>query len=128
MDFGFSEEQEAVRDLATQILETQLPHERLRALETSGEYFARDAWAELAKANLLGIALPESAGGSGLGFVELCLLLRTGRTHLSAHPVGADAGQRGGDCRVRYARPPNVAKRCGQRRSRAHLRVGRGRC
>jgi len=81
MDFGFSEEQEAVRDLAKQILETQLPHETLRALETSGEYFGRDAWTELAKANLLGIALPESVGGSGLGFVELCLLLeQVGRT------------------------------------------------
>jgi acyl-CoA dehydrogenase len=81
MNFGFSEEQEAVRDLARQILETQLPHERLRALETAGEYFAPDAWAELAKANLLGIALPESVGGSGLGFIEICLLLeQVGRT------------------------------------------------
>jgi alkylation response protein AidB-like acyl-CoA dehydrogenase len=81
MDFGFSEEQQAVRDLAKQILETQVPHERLRELETAGEYFAADAWSELAKANLLGIALPEAVGGSGLGFVEVCLLLeQVGRT------------------------------------------------
>src|SRR5262249_51338285 len=32
-------------------------------------------WAALAKANLLGVALPEEVGGSGLGLEELCLLL-----------------------------------------------------
>src|SRR5205085_9544467 len=67
--------QEAVRDLAKQIFESQVTHEHLRALEAAGEYFDRAAWAELAKANLLGISLPESVGGSGLGFIETCLLL-----------------------------------------------------
>ncbi len=74
MDFAFTEEQEAVRDLTKQIFEDRLPHARLRELENAGEYFARDVWAELAKANLLGISLPESVGGSGLGFIEVCLL------------------------------------------------------
>ncbi|MBA2607328.1 MAG: acyl-CoA/acyl-ACP dehydrogenase [Actinobacteria bacterium] len=96
MDFGFSEEQQAVRDLATQILETQVTHERLRALETAGEYIDRDAWSAFADANLLGIALPESVGGSGLGFIEICLLLeQVGRTSapipLLATLVGAAA-------------------------------------
>ena len=35
----------------------------------------RELWQALADANLLGIALPEDVGGSGLGLVELCLLL-----------------------------------------------------
>lgn len=81
MDFGLTEEQEATRDLARQILTDRNTHERLKEIEAGGEGFDRDTWAELAKAGLLGIALPEDVGGSGLGFVALCLLLEeVGRT------------------------------------------------
>jgi 3-oxocholest-4-en-26-oyl-CoA dehydrogenase beta subunit len=75
MDFVFTEEQEAVRDLAKQILEDRVTHARLKELEAGGEHFDRQTWRELAKADLLGAALPEDAGGGGLGFVALCLLL-----------------------------------------------------
>jgi 3-oxocholest-4-en-26-oyl-CoA dehydrogenase beta subunit len=81
MDFSLSEEQEATRDLARQILSDRITHERLKEIEAGGEGFDRETWAELAKAGLLGIALPEDVGGSGLGFVALGLLLEeTGRT------------------------------------------------
>jgi alkylation response protein AidB-like acyl-CoA dehydrogenase len=81
MDFGLTEEQEATRDLARQILSDRVTHERLKEIAAGGEGIDRDTWAELAKAGLLGIALPEDAGGSGLGFVALCLLLEeVGRT------------------------------------------------
>src|SRR6266480_3061171 len=78
---GVSEEQEATRDLARQILSDRETHEHLKELEAGGEGFDRDTWAELAKAGLLGIALPEASGGSGLGFVALCRLFEEiGRT------------------------------------------------
>jgi alkylation response protein AidB-like acyl-CoA dehydrogenase len=81
MDFSFSEEQDAVRDLARQILGERVTHERLREFEAGTELVDRATWTELAKANLLGIALPEDVGGSGLGFIEVCLLLeQVGRT------------------------------------------------
>ncbi len=76
MDFALSDDQQALRDLARKILEDRATNERLRAIERSPERFDRELWAELAKANLLGIPLPESAGGSGLGWVELALLLQ----------------------------------------------------
>src|SRR5256714_12997904 len=74
MDFSLSEEQGATRDRARQTLSDRETHERLKELEAGGEGFDRDTWAELAKAGLLGIALPEDAGGSGLGFVARCRL------------------------------------------------------
>jgi alkylation response protein AidB-like acyl-CoA dehydrogenase len=82
MDFSFSEEQEAIRGLARQILEDRLTPERLRAIERSDDLrFDRETWSELAKANLLGVGLPEEVGGSGLGFVEVAVLLEeVGRT------------------------------------------------
>src|SRR2546425_3525618 len=81
MDFSLSEQQEATRDLARQILTDRETHKHLKELEAGDEVFDRDTWAELAKAGLLGIALPEDVGGSGLGFVALCVLLeQVGRT------------------------------------------------
>lgn len=81
MDFSFTEEQDAVRDLARRILEDQLTPDRLREIEATGERFDARVWTELANANLLGLAIPEAHGGLGMGFLELALLLEEiGRT------------------------------------------------
>ena len=82
MDFSFTEEQQEVTALTRRILEDRVDHQSLTALETSGApRFDRDLFAELAKANLLGIGLPESAGGSGLGLLAQSLVLQEiGRT------------------------------------------------
>jgi alkylation response protein AidB-like acyl-CoA dehydrogenase len=58
MNWDLSEEQQAIRDAAAQVL--------------GGE---RATWAELARADLLGLCLPESVGGSGHGIFELGLIL-----------------------------------------------------
>ena len=57
----------------------------------------RDAWAELAKAGVLAAALPESAGGDGLGLLEQCsVLIEIGRAvsqvpYLPSIVLGASA-------------------------------------
>jgi len=75
MDFAFTEEQDAFRELAHKIFADHCTHEKLRAVEQTQEWFHRGLWDELARANLLGMALPEDVGGSGLGFLELAVLL-----------------------------------------------------
>ncbi|HEY8492611.1 MAG TPA: acyl-CoA dehydrogenase family protein [Myxococcota bacterium] len=75
MDFSFTDEQNALRDLARKILEAEATPDRLREIEKSDERIDRKLWTTLAEANLLGVALPESCGGSGYGFFELCVLL-----------------------------------------------------
>ena len=81
MDFSFTAEQEALRELARRILEDHVTHARLKAVETEGDGFDRAAWQALSEARLLGVAVPEDFGGSGLGLLELCLLLeQVGRT------------------------------------------------
>ncbi|MBI4516111.1 MAG: acyl-CoA/acyl-ACP dehydrogenase [Deltaproteobacteria bacterium] len=75
MDFSFTEDQNALRDLARKILEDHVTHDRLKQVEAQPDWFDRAVWGELAKANLLGVSLPEDAGGSGLGLIELCVLL-----------------------------------------------------
>jgi len=75
MDFSLTDEQRALTDLAGEILTDRCTLERLKAIESSDERTDGELWAQLAKAGLLGAALPESAGGSGGGLVEICLLL-----------------------------------------------------
>ena len=76
MDFSFSEDQLAVAELARKILAEQASHERQRTLERDGaQRFDRELWRALAQAGLIGIALPETHGGGGLGFLELALVL-----------------------------------------------------
>ena len=81
MDFALTEAEQAVQELARQILGGRVTPDRLKEIEATEERFDRDTWTELAKANLLGVALPEDAGGSGLGFLAACVLLEEiGRT------------------------------------------------
>ncbi len=84
MDFNYSEEQDAVRQLAGQIFGERSTHERLKQVEAeAGDEgpFDRELWTELASAGLLGIHLPEDVGGAGLDFVAACLVIEAaGRT------------------------------------------------
>jgi alkylation response protein AidB-like acyl-CoA dehydrogenase len=75
VDFSLSEAQQAVADSARQLFEGLATVERVRAVEISGAGIDRELWGRLAEANLLGVAVPEHDGGSGLGLVELCVLL-----------------------------------------------------
>lgn len=76
MDFTLTDEQTELQGLARQILSDRMTLGNLRSLDESVDWFDRDTWAEFAKANLLGVALPESVGGLGYGFLELCLILQ----------------------------------------------------
>jgi 3-oxocholest-4-en-26-oyl-CoA dehydrogenase beta subunit len=86
MDFTYSDEQQAIAELADRILGEQCPPETLRTLERSDEHFAADAWAALAKADLLGLALPEASGGSGLGIVDAALVAQKVGRHVALVP------------------------------------------
>jgi alkylation response protein AidB-like acyl-CoA dehydrogenase len=75
MDFSFTEEQEAIRGLAGEILAAEITQERLRAAERAPAWLDAALWQKLAEANLLGVAIPERFGGMGMGMIELCVLL-----------------------------------------------------
>ena len=103
MDFTFSEEQETVGKVARQLFEHRATPDHLAELESGDERFDAALWNELASADLLGIALPESVGGSGGGFLELGVLLAEVGWSVAPVPVyatlvlGADTIARHGD-------------------------------
>jgi alkylation response protein AidB-like acyl-CoA dehydrogenase len=87
MDFSYGEEQQAVRDLARRILADGTSHDRAKTLESSGEWFDDALWAELGRAQIPGLALPEAFGGGGLGILEVCLVLEEAGRHLAPVPL-----------------------------------------
>jgi alkylation response protein AidB-like acyl-CoA dehydrogenase len=81
VDFSFTDEQQAIQDLARQIFEDHATNQRLQVIEAGSERIDRELWQRLASADLLGTALPETYGGGGLGLFEFCLVLEeAGRT------------------------------------------------
>jgi len=89
MDFTFTEEQEAVRELARQILGDACEAEHLAALErdAEGDGLDHDLWKSLAEANLLGVAVPEKQGGSDMGLGALYALLEEAGRALAPVPL-----------------------------------------
>jgi hypothetical protein len=75
VDLFLTEDQQALSELAGRILTDRCTPERLREMEAEPDWFAREAWADLARADLLGVCLPAADGGGGYGFLEAALLL-----------------------------------------------------
>jgi len=88
MDFSLSADQQAIAELASQILTDKATNERQRAVEQAdGPRFDRELWAEVAKAGLLGLAVPEAHGGAGLGFLEVAAILEHVGRHTAPIPI-----------------------------------------
>jgi acyl-CoA dehydrogenase len=81
MDFTLSEEQRAVQEAADGLFGGLVTPERVQQVESEVDRFDRELWAELAKADLLGLPVPETLGGGGYGMIEVALVLEAqGRT------------------------------------------------
>ena len=82
MDFSYSDEQQAIFELARQILTDGTPRERLLELERADDpRFDPALWAKLGESGLVGLAVPEAYGGGGLGFLEVAgVIEQIGRT------------------------------------------------
>jgi len=89
MNFDFSEEEEAVKELAAQILDESTSFDRLREVEAdeSGPGFDPALWASLAEANLIGLCLEEDNGGQAFSYMALCLLLEQAGRNLAPIPL-----------------------------------------
>jgi alkylation response protein AidB-like acyl-CoA dehydrogenase len=74
LDFALDEDVAIVRDLAKDIFAARADVERVRLIEKEHCGHDTELWATLADSGLLGIALPEEVGGSGLGMLGLVTL------------------------------------------------------
>ena len=81
MNFGFTEEQELLRQEVRKFLDDNCPLEEVRKLMETPEGFSRDLWKQMGELGWIGLTMPESHGGAGLGTVDLTVVLEEmGRT------------------------------------------------
>ena len=74
MNFAFSDEQQALRDQARKFLSDRAAPARVRRILESDEPFDRELWRGIGELAWTGTAIPESYGGAGFGYLELCVL------------------------------------------------------
>jgi alkylation response protein AidB-like acyl-CoA dehydrogenase len=75
MDIGFTEEQELLRDTARKFLDSECDTKFVRAMMATEAAVTPEFWGKLAENGWLGIIYPEEDGGSGLGLVDLVVLM-----------------------------------------------------
>lgn len=89
MDFNLDEEQTAVAELAGKILADLCTADALKAHEAAGGGVHAAAWKAMADADLLGLALPESAGGGGYTVLEASLIAQQVGRHVAPVPYAS---------------------------------------
>lgn len=75
MNFGFTEEQDFLRSTAREFLENEFPMTAVRELLDDARGYRPETWKQMAELGWIGILVPEEYGGSGLGFVDLVVVL-----------------------------------------------------
>ncbi|WP_172892241.1 acyl-CoA dehydrogenase family protein [Jatrophihabitans sp. GAS493] len=91
MEFEFSSEQLALRDLAAKVIATSWPESMARGASVATE-LDRARWRELGELGLIGLGVPEELGGGGAGVVELQLVAEELGRSLAQTPFLAVAG------------------------------------
>src|SRR5499433_4110103 len=74
MNFDFSDDQKQMRDAARKFLSEKCPPKAVRAVLDGKAAYDKELWKGLAEMGFLGVAIPESYGGTGAGHLELCVI------------------------------------------------------
>jgi alkylation response protein AidB-like acyl-CoA dehydrogenase len=81
MNFDFSDEQKQLREEARKFLSEKCPPKAVRTVLDGKASYDKELWKGLAEMGFLGVAIPESYGGTGAGHLELCVIAEEmGRT------------------------------------------------
>jgi alkylation response protein AidB-like acyl-CoA dehydrogenase len=87
MRFALTDEQQELKEGFREFLEGAHPVERVRELWESESGRSPALWSQLAELGVVGLTVPESHGGLGLGDVELVSLLEEAGYALLAEPL-----------------------------------------
>jgi alkylation response protein AidB-like acyl-CoA dehydrogenase len=87
VDFSYTEEQMALRELARRLFTERFTDEFRKTFARGGLSYDAILWGALAEAGVLGTAIGAEQGGSGLGLTELLLVLEEQGRTLAAVPL-----------------------------------------
>ena len=89
MNFDFSDDQKLLSDQVQRFLDETCNTGAVRqVLDQQGRNLP-EVWRGLADMGLLGTAVPESMGGTGAGYLELCLVAQQMGAHIAPVPFGS---------------------------------------
>ncbi len=74
MNFGFTDDQQAIKRTAREFLEARYPAATVRRLAEDERGFSDEQWQEVAELGWPGVIVPEDSDGLGLGTVELVVI------------------------------------------------------
>lgn len=86
MDFSLNEEQEMLKTMARDFLETECPESVIRETLRRGEGYSPELWRKIADLGWMGIIFPEQYGGIGGNIVDLVILYEEMGRGLFASP------------------------------------------
>jgi alkylation response protein AidB-like acyl-CoA dehydrogenase len=114
MDFGFSDEQEMLRQSARGLLEKECVSSVVRGLLEDERGYDATLWKTMAGLGWTGLTIPEEYGGAGLNYVDLVLVLEEmGRVVLPSPFIWsmmvAEAVNRAGSADQKRALLPRIA-------------------
>ena len=89
MDFELTDDQQAVRDAARDLLDHHASPERVRAVVDARASHDAELWTAMIDQGWLGIEQPETRGGLDMGFVELAVLLEELGRHAAPVPFAS---------------------------------------
>ncbi|MGI8552756.1 MAG: acyl-CoA dehydrogenase family protein [Dehalococcoidia bacterium] len=75
MDLGLSEEQEMLKNFARDFLEKETPEKYVRDMEEDERGYSPEVWKKMADQGWQGLIIPDEYGGTGLGYLDLVVLL-----------------------------------------------------
>lgn len=83
MNFGFTEDQEALREATRKFLDNECPTTFVRKMMADDTAHSTELWKKIAQLGWLGIMVPEDFGGAGGSFLDLVVILEeTGKSLL----------------------------------------------
>ncbi len=75
MDLGLSEEQEMLKNFARDFLEKECPEKLVREMEEDERGYTDALWQGMANQGWQGLIIDDEYGGSGMSFLDFCVLL-----------------------------------------------------
>ena len=117
MQLVLTEDQELLAKTAADFVRERSPVGRVRALRDAGDPlgYSREVWKEMAELGWVGVLIPESHGGAGMGLADLAVVLEALGRNLAPEPfvstvlLGAGLIERAGSEAQKEAWLPKIA-------------------